>query len=751
VPIGKPIANTQTYILDERMQVVQVGVAGELHIGGVGLARGYFKRSDLTAEKFISHPFSTEPGARMYKTGDLARYLPDGNIEFLGRIDHQVKIRGFRIELGEIEAVLAQHEDVREAVVLKREDVPGEQRLVAYVLAQAESSPTLGELRRHVSDKLPDYMIPSAFVMLDALPLTPNGKVDRRALPAPDGTRPELAQPYEAPRTEVEHTLAAIWSEVLRVEQLGIHDNFFERGGDSILSIQIISRAAQAGIHLTPRQLFKHPTIAELAVVAGTSTLARTAEQGPVTGVLPLTPIQHWFFEQRLEEPQHWNQAVLFEVREPLNPSFIEETLKHLVEHHDALRLRFHQDETGWQQAIAGVEETNLAFSLLSLPESPDEAGFEEIASRLQASLDLTNGPMARVAYFEGREERAARLLMIFHHLVIDGVSWRILLEDMQTAYQQLSLGTKIRLPAKTTSYKHWAERLAELARSEEFRQEQAYWLSQPSAPALTLPVSYRGGVNTGASARSLDRTLSAEKTQALLQEAPAAYNTNVNDLLLTALALAFRPWTESSSLLVDIEGHGREDIFEDVDLSRTAGWFTTIYPVRLKLEDGAACGEQLKGIKEQLRLIPNHGIGYGMLRYLSQDEEIRDRLRSLHQAEVLFNYLGQFDQLLSEATPLQPSSDSVGITQSPVDKRRYLLDVTGRVSGGQLHMTWTYSENVHSQDVIESLADGFMRELQALIAHCQSCEAGDYTPSDFPLANLDQQSLDKLLDAIEF
>jgi non-ribosomal peptide synthase protein (TIGR01720 family) len=570
-------------------------------------------------------------------------------------------------------------------------------------------------------------------------------------LPAPQDLAGEREQQYLAPRTPVEELLVEIWTVVLGVEQIGVLDNFFHVGGDSILSIQVIAQAAQHGLRIIPRQIFQYPTIAELATVAD-ATKVIESEQGLVTGDVPLTPVQQWFFEQRLDEPQHWNQAVLFEVREALDLPLIKETLEYLAEHHDALRLRFTRSDQDWQQATTGIEQTSLAFSYVSSSELPDEGAFQAIASELQASLNLAQGPLARVAYFEGTEEKPARLLMVFHHLIIDGVSWRILLDDMQTAYRQLSKGKKIRLSAKTTSYQRWAESLAELAQTTKFQEEQAYWWTSPTIPAAQLPFCYSGGVNTVASARTIDRALSAQETQALLQTVPAAYNTNVNDLLLTSLALAFRHWTDETSLLVDLEGHGRENtLVEDVDLSRTIGWFTTIYPLTLSLEDMAIPGEQLQSIKEQLRKIPDHGIGYGMLRYLSRNAEITERLGKLSEAEVIFNYLGQFDQILSEAMPLHPSSDSSGAAQSPGDKRRHLLEVTGNVFGGQLRLIWTYSVNVHSQAVIESLADDFMHELRGLIAHCQSPEAGAYTPSDFPLANLDETALAEFLERVEF
>ncbi|HIP95963.1 MAG TPA: amino acid adenylation domain-containing protein, partial [Anaerolineae bacterium] len=519
VPIGCPVANTQVYLLDSHLQPVPIGVPGEVHIGGVGLARGYLNRPDLTAERFIPDPFTPLAGggtggvgARLYKTGDLARYLPGGNIEFLRRIDHQVKVRGFRIELGEVEAVLEEDPGLREVVVLAQEDEPGHKRLVAYVVPEGEAPPNVSELRSFLQEKLPEYMVPSAYVVLDALPLTPSGKVDRQALPAPDQTRPDLESVYVAPQTREERILADIWAQVLGVERVGIYDDFFELGGDSILSIQVIARANQTGLQLTPRQLFQAPTIAGLAAVAGTER-AIQAEQSIVEGPLPLTPIQRWFFERNLPEPHHWNQALLLEVQQTLEATLLAAAVGHLVAHHDALRLRFTPPappESGrekgggeWQQVNAGVDG-DVPFTwidLSAMPEAEQRAAIESRAAELQASLDLTAGPLLRVAHFDLGAGRADRLLIVIHHLAIDGVSWRILLQDLQAIYHQLSRGEAVRLPPKTTSFQYWARRLAEYAQSEEVRGELAYWLDVPRKGMARLPVDYPGGDNTESSA----------------------------------------------------------------------------------------------------------------------------------------------------------------------------------------------------------------------------------------------------------
>jgi amino acid adenylation domain-containing protein/non-ribosomal peptide synthase protein (TIGR01720 family) len=750
-PIGTGIRGYEVYLVDANMQLVPIGIPGELFIGGVGLARGYINHPELTAERFIPQPFSTVPGAGLYKTGDLARYLPDGTLEFLGRCDQQVKVRGYRIELEEIKAALQQHPAVRETVVLAQEDAHrGDKRLMAYLVPSKEPAPTPRALRTFLQQKLPEYMIPSSFVVLEGFPRTPNGKLDRQALPMLDTTSFPDAGPFVAPRTPVESTLAGIWTKVLGLERVGIHDNFFELGGDSILSIQIIARANQAGLRLTSKQLFQQQTIAELATVAWI-TPAMQAEQGLVIGPVPFTPIQHWFSEQEISDPHHWNQAMLLEVRQTLDVSIMEKVVQHLLMHHDVLRARFRREADGWQQDIARPEASSLCVrvDLSALSEAQQGMEIAETAAQLQASLNLVQGPLVRIALFDCGPHKSARLLVVIHHLVVDSISWRILLEDLQMAYQQLSAGKMIQLPPKTTSFKHWVERLTAYARSAELRQELTYWLAAPRAQVGRLPVDFPGGANTVALARNVSVSLSTKETHALLQEVPRAYQTQINDVLLTALAQAFAYWTGVPALLVDMEGHGREEIIEGVDLSRTVGWFTILFPVLLQLELAATPAEVLKSVKEQLRRIPTRGIGYGVLRYLSQDTEATEKLRTLPQAEVCFNYLGRGDQVVSGPVFFGPVRETSGPHRSPRGGRRYLLEINVRLAGGQLLLDWTYSECIHRRDTIKKLAQHFIEALRTLIVHCQSPGAWGFTPSDFPKMKLSQQELDELMTAL--
>ncbi|GAX34041.1 non-ribosomal peptide synthetase [Nodularia sp. NIES-3585] len=753
LPIGQPIANTQIYILDRHLQPLPIGVPGELCIGGDGLARGYLNRPDLTEDKFIPNSIpeaQLTSSKKLYKTGDLARYLPDGNIEFISRIDNQVKIRGFRIELAEIEVILTQHPQVRDVVVIAREDKPGMKNLAAYVIPEGKQ-PLSSELRSFLKEKLPDYMVPASFTVLEALPMTPNGKVDRRALPVPEFEF-NHSTGFVSPRTHAEKILVKIWQDVLRLKQVCIHNNFFELGGDSIIGIQIVARANQAGLKLTPKQLFQHQTIAELAAVAVTTT-SKKAEQGLVKGIVPLTPIQHWFFAQNLAELHHFNQSVLLEVPPNIQPELLEQALQKLLYHHDALRLRFVQPAGQWQQYNSDLcDGILLAIADLShLAQTEQSKAIELKADQIQRSLNLADSPLLRVVLFNCGKSSPGRLLIVIHHLAVDGISWRILLEDLSQAYKQLDSGNNIQLPAKTTSFQDWAIRLQNYADAQELHSELDYWLHSNSLAHAPLPLDSLAvaSANTVGSSRIVSVSLSVEQTRALLQDVPGAYNTQINDVLLTALVQSFAGWTGDDSLLISLEGHGREDLFEDVDLSRTVGWFTSLFPVCLKLAGLHHPGEALKSVKEQLRCIPNRGIGYGLLRYLSRDAAINKQLELLPQAQVSFNYLGQFDQTHLAPLGWKYAQESGGSIHSPQGQRRHLLNVNGLVMDGRLQLEWKYSEAFHHQDTVENLANNYVKTLETIIDHCLSSEAGGYTPSDFPEIGLSQEALDELLTEI--
>ncbi|MGN8103740.1 non-ribosomal peptide synthetase [uncultured Pseudomonas sp.] len=732
VPIGSIVGERVAYILDADLALVPQGASGELYIGGAGLAQGYHQRPGMTAERFVADPFAGK-GGRLYRTGDLVRQRADGLVEYLGRIDHQVKIRGFRIELGEIETRLLEHDAVREAVVLAL-DAPSGKQLVAYLVSDAEHAALRDALKAHLKAQLPDYMVPAHLIVLQSMPLTANGKLDRRALPEPD---PEAnRQAYVAPRSELEHSLAAIWCAVLNVEQVGLDDNFFELGGDSILSIQVVSRARQAGIHFSPRDLFQHQTVQSLAAVTTRSERV-IAEQGLLTGPSGLTPIQHWFFDTDIPARQHWNQALVLKPLQLLDAHRLEQALLAVLEHHDALRLSFTPRDAQWHAEHLGVPEGGVLLQA----QVRDMQACTALFTDTQRSLDLAQGPLLRALLVDGPQGQQ-RLLIAIHHLVVDGVSWRVLLEDLQNVYRQLSEGQSVSLPAKTSALRDWAARLQAYAHSESLREELSLWQAQLAGPTVALPVQRPQGARRNSDAETVSVRLDAERTRQLLQQAPSAYRTQVNDLLLTALARVLCRWSGQASALIQLEGHGRETLFDDIDLTRSVGWFTSAYPLRLTPQ--AEQGDSIKAIKEQLRGVPHKGLGYGVLRYLA-DNLCKQSMAALPSAQVTFNYLGQFDQSFGTDALFHPLEESAGLAHDPDAPLPNELSIDSQVYGGELVLRWTFSRERHDQQVIGDLAEAYLAELHSLIAHCLQDDAGGLTPSDFPLARLTQVQLDAL------
>jgi amino acid adenylation domain-containing protein/non-ribosomal peptide synthase protein (TIGR01720 family) len=736
-PIGRPIANTRVFVLDRHLQPVPVGVPGELFISGDGLARGYLNRPELTAEKFVELQITDcrlqiaekEPGQsaisnpkspiRLYRTGDLVRWLADGQLEFVGRTDDQVKIRGFRIEPGEIEAALNRHEQVREAVVIARAEQAGQKRLAAYVVGK-EMQPEPEELKSFLKQQLPEYMIPAAIILMDSLPLNSSGKVDRRALPAPvfEG---EPVSADAQPRTEAEEKLAEIWRQLLGLKQIGVNDNFFALGGDSILSIQVIARARQAGLHLSPKHFFQNPTIAALAAVAGTAASVH-AEQGIVTGDVPLTPIQHWFFEEYRTEPQHWNMSILLTTSEPLDEAMLKRAVTHLLNHHDALRLRFRQTQNGWQQFNAPPDRS-VSFSFFDYSNysaKKQRKILEATCTKLQSSLNLSEGPLIRTAYFN-LGEQGRRLLITAHHLVMDWFSLGIVLEDLATLYQQLSRGEQAQLPPKTTSFRQWSTLMAEYAQSAEAEQELDYWTKMLEGGIPTLPVDHPKGEHTDDSVEMMQLRLDAAETKALIEEVAPAYELQMNEILLAALVRACARWTGRGRLLVEMEGHGREPVIDGVDVSRTVGWFTSVFPALLDLQGISEPGESLKAIRAQMRAMPNRGLGYGLLRHLSADESTQRRLRIPERSTVNFNYLSQAVQMPSEGLPLQPAPEPRGAERHPKHKHHAMLYVVGGIAEECLLLNWLFSRNQYKRATMERLTTYFAEELRRFIAECRA------------------------------
>ncbi|WP_443689886.1 amino acid adenylation domain-containing protein [Paraburkholderia megapolitana] len=718
VPIGKPYPGRTARVIDAFGDAAPAGGLGELCIGGPTVARGYLGRAAQTAERFVPDPYG-EPGSRQYRSGDLCRMRADGTVEFLGRLDQQVKLRGQRIELGEIEAVMRQCAGVREAAVI----VVGageRQRLAGYIAGDIDTD----VVQRELEQKLPAYMVPSTLTVLEKLPAMPNGKLDRAALPAPQAREREQV----GARNTTEANLLSIWSAVLGRDDLGVTDNFFEVGGDSIQSLQIIARAREAGLKLTPRQVFEHPTVERLALRAE-AVEAGAQDDAEITTELPLTPIQQWFFERYPQGESHWNQSVLLKVEGQLDPQALEQAVSALGARHDALRLRFVQTEAGWRQrvipAAAAAEDTLIHRETLTTLEELDAAG-----QRVQSSLNLTEGPLWRVGYFETTQQET-RLLVAIHHLAVDGVSWRVLLEELQTAYAQAERRETVTLPAPSTSWSAWVRRVHDYAGQADRVAELAWWQATLDTPSLRSGPVFAPLTPTATPQKTLSWKLSPERTATLLREAPRAYRMRVDEVLLAVLASVVGSETGRSELLVELEGHGREDVIDGVDLSRTVGWFTTQYPVALPCHGEP--GEALHRVRERLASVPRRGLNWGLL-LNGADAASHAALAALPVPEISFNYLGRFDQTFQSASRFdfagESSGEAVAASALPPDRA---LDVNGWIAGDSLELTWGYAPQHVSDTLAAKLVAAFDAALAATLDHLCAAAANADEPATRP------------------
>jgi amino acid adenylation domain-containing protein/non-ribosomal peptide synthase protein (TIGR01720 family) len=750
-PIGRPVRNTRLYVLGDELRRVPAGIPGELYVGGLGVGRGYLHDQKRTSGTFVADPFAGG-GARMYRTGDRVVWRADGQLEFLERRDFQVKIRGHRIELGEIEASLRALPDVADAAVRVTADSAGHKRLVGYVTSSGAALDG-AELRARLGGELPDYLVPSALLVLDALPLTAHGKLDRDALPDPDFA--EAAQ-GRAPRNREEEILCAVLAEVLGMARIGIDDNFFALGGDSIISIQAVSRARKAGLVFTPRDIFAHKTPAAIALVARPAVALTAVPADDGVGTLDLTPIGHQLHtdtRSQREAADEFSQYVILPVPSDVDAERLSLALQAVLDRHDALRLRLDEPSPGlWGLAVRPVGSVPAQVA------EHVEFVIEDQVAQARARLSPAEGRMVQAVLLGRGADR--QLLLMVHHLAVDGVSWRIIVPDLQAAWNAVSAGQDVVLDPVGTSYRRWSSMLAEDARGAKRSGELALWTDQLRRPDPLLGKrSLDAARDVYATSRELRLELSSETTSALLTKVPAAFHAEINDVLLAGLALAVADWRRRTQrrtdphVLVELEGHGREQLSDEQDLSRTVGWFTSVFPVcfdvgTLDWDDawagGPAAGTLLKAVKEQLRALPDHGIGYGLLRYLNPqtvgDQEL------LARPQLGFNYLGRFgagdggDWRLDGAT-------MVGTGASPEMPLRHVLAVTPvteeRADGPHLVADWIWAGELLEDSAAEDIARTWFRALEMLAEHAATEGAGGRTPSDLPLAGLTQDELD--------
>ncbi|WP_009968965.1 plipastatin non-ribosomal peptide synthetase PpsC [Bacillus subtilis] len=741
IPIGRPVGNSTAFILNQWGVLQPVGAVGELCVGGDGVARGYLGRPDLTKEKFVPHPFA--PGDRLYRTGDLARWLSDGTIEYVGRIDDQVKVRGYRVELGEIETALRQIDGVKEAAVLARTAQTGSKELFGYISVKAGTNAE--QVRSLLARSLPNYMIPAYIIEMETLPLTSNGKLNRKALPEPDVAS---KQTYIPPRNELEEQLALIWQEVLGIQRIGIEDSFFELGGDSIKALQVSARLGRYGLSLQVSDLFRHPKIKDLSPFIRKSE--RIIEQGPIQGDVPWTPVQQWFFSQDIEERHHFNQSVMLFHSGRLSENALRPALKKLAEHHDALRMVYRNDDRRWIQINQGIHESqlySLRISDLSQSESGWETKIKQEVADLQQSINLQEGPLLHAALF--KTLTGDYLFLAIHHLVVDGVSWRILLEDLSAGYQQAAAGQTIQLPPKTDSYQEYARRIQEYAQSSKLIREEAYWRSVEEQQAAELPYEIPHHVNIDFSKRdSLSFSLTEADTAVLLQNVNHAYGTDTQDILLTAASLAICEWTGGSKLRIAMEGHGREHILPELDISRTVGWFTSMYPALISFENHRdELGTSVKTVKDTLGRIPNKGVGYGMLKYLTHPEN--KSITFSKTPEISFNYLGQFNDIERQDT-FRPSSLGSGKDITHTWKREQIIEMSAMAADKKLHFNLSYPPARFHRNTMEQLINRIEHFLLDIMKHCAGQQKAEKTLSDFSSQSLTAEDLDSISSLVE-
>ncbi len=736
-PIGVPLNHLAFFVLDGWLRQVPVGVVGELYVAGTGLATGYLGRSDLSSTRFVACPFGA-PGARMYRTGDLVAWGADGQLRYMGRADKQVKIRGYRIELGEVQAALADVDGVEQAAVIAREDRPGEKRLVGYVTGTADPV----KVRAALVERIPTYMVPAAVVVLETLPLTVNGKLDTRALPAPEY---QDVDQYRPPADAVEELLAGIYAQVLGVERVGVDDSFFDLGGDSISSMQVVARARAAGLVCRPRDIFAEQTVARLAqVVTYADGAADVVDEG--TGPVVTTPIMHWL--RNLDGPvDQFNQTVVLQAPEGVTEDGVLTVLQALLERHAMLRMQAADDHGGWAVTVPAPDAARAVDCLQTVPELSDEA-----LAAARARLNPATGAMLSALWVPATRQ----LAMLVHHLAVDAVSWRIMLEDLNIAWAQHRSGQPVELPTGGTSFARWSTLLAEYAKDPAVTAAAELWREVAATPAA-LPAP-DPAADTYATAGSTQLSLDVETTRQLLGDVPAAFHAGVQDILLIAFGLAWREFLGTTAPVgIDVEGHGRtEELFGDVDLSRTVGWFTTKYPVVLDVGDlpwdqiaaGATdLGPLVKNAKEQLRTLPD-GLTYGLLRYLNPDVGLAGA-----DPTIGFNYLGRLGagagELSEELWRIDQDAVTISATGSAVPTPLgHTVELNAGTmdtdAGPLLHATWTWAPSALNQQQIERIGQLWFEALTGICAHVRA-GGGGLTPSDVAPAKLSQQDIDEL------
>ncbi|WBW96384.1 amino acid adenylation domain-containing protein [Oceanirhabdus sp. W0125-5] len=729
VPIGIPADNVQIYLLDKNLKAIPEGAIGEMYVSGDGVARGYLNREELTEERFINNPFVEE--ARMYKTGDKGRYLKNGIIEYAGRSDNQVKIRGHRIELGEIEEYLLENEYIDEALVIDKKNKNGDKVLYAYLIGDNELDNS--ELKKWLVSFVPKYMIPVDFIYLKEFPLTPNGKVDIKKLP--EGN--QIEKEFISSRNDIEDSLVQVLQEILGVNEISMNDNFYQLGGDSIKAIQIASKLKNMGLEIKVKDILSQDAIEEIAASIEIISENIIIDQEVQSGNIMKTPITEWFFSQNFINENYYNQSVLLECKEKLNSVEIEKAMKKLIEHHDILRLNYNKDkkELFYNNEYLNNRIIIEEYNISQYSSNEQEGKIKEIGSKIKASFDIQKDVLIKVCIFN-RGEVGQTILFTAHHLIVDGVSWRILLDDFGTVIEQIKANEEVKLPLKTHSFKEWSIKLNDYV-NDINKNEKEYW-NKEKEKKFTYPIDHDLGESSVKSSLTLERVIDEELTQELSLKVNEIYGMDLNEALIAALVMTIKELTGQEDIIIELERHGREVINEEIDVSRTIGWFTSMYPAIINVTQEEIQGN-IKSIKEQLRNIPNKGFDFSILKYL------KGEFTKYNNQQIRFNYLGEFDNIVNNNAFEILNLDS-GNEVGEENHLTALIDINAMILHEKLSIKVTFSKNKFRNETIEEFIECYVEKIKEILNHCSSKDDKEYTPSDFVAVDISQEDLDMLL-----
>ncbi|WP_346868746.1 amino acid adenylation domain-containing protein [Clostridium sp. UBA5119] len=730
VPIGYPVDNVQIYILDNELNPVSTGFVGELYISGDGVARGYLNREELTHERFIENPFLK--GKRMYKTGDTARYLENGVIEYVGRIDNQVKIRGHRIEIGEIERYLLENEFIKDAVVVFKEDSLGNKILNTYVVSKKEI--TNAEVKEWLLKFLPKYMIPTNFVFMDKLPLTLNGKVNYELLPEPKIDEREFIK-YE---TIAEKELVKAMEEILGVEDISMNDNYYQLGGDSIKAIQISSKLKNLGLDIKVKDILAHDSIEDMAASIEENKVDSNISQEKSEGTIETTPIIEWFFNQNFKNENLYNQYVLLEYNGALDINKIIVAVNKLMEHHDSLRINYDKkiNKLYYNNEYLNRIPITQYFDLSQYSHMQQCEKIKQLMDETNSSINIENNSLFNVVMMDLDKNRQA-LLFTAHHLIVDGVTWRVILNDFIDVLKQLDEGTEVRLPLKTHSYKEWAEALKTYSRKD-FSDEVDYWKAILNKE-ISYNVDYDKEEDTVETSNVFSQEIDEETLNSLIEKSNEIYNIDLNEVLIIALVLTLNKLTKKDEIIVELERHGREAVNDYIDISRTVGWFTSMYPVYFSIEY-EDIEDSIKSLKEQLRNIPNKGFNYSILKFLNGE------LKGQETKYVRFNYLGDFDNIIDKEK-FKLSNIEFGLESDKNNSLTALIDIAAMIVNKKLKITVEYSRSKFKNETMENFVQTYVETLKLILDKCSNKDFKEFTPSDFDAVNISQEDLNALFD----